>query len=148
VEDLPPEIVSHTRPARSVNEPAAGTSAVEALFDRMVRQRESFWSVVYPGFMARDITRTDVRVIVTKGLQKTAGSYKMLVELLSMESTDDTQFLKNFLRKRECHVPFERVRSTRVRQTKVADADFPAVCVPDNPNAIDENLGAIDHGRR
>jgi len=65
-----------------------------------------------------------------------------------MNPTDDKRFLKNFLHNQECHVPVERFRSTRVRQTRVADTDFPAACLPDNPNAIDENLDAMEHGRR
>ena len=79
----------------------------------MVKQRESFWSVVYPDFMARDLTRSDLRFIVRRGLQETSGSYKMLVELLNMKPTDYKRFL-NFLRSIECHVPFERFRSASV----------------------------------
>ena len=133
VADLPPEIISHTRPARPVSEPAASAPAVEALFDRMVRQRESFWAVVYPGFMARDITRNDVRLIVTKGLQKTAGSYKMLVELLSMEPTDYKRFL-NFLRKHECHVPFGHFRAVGAWQRRVPEPEFPPTPVAESPH--------------
>jgi len=111
--DLPPEVAGRLRPP-----PPAPASeehpAIEAVFDRMVKQRESFWSAVYPAFMIRDLTRNDLRFIVRRGLQETAGSYKMLVELLNMKPTDYKRFL-NFLRKHECHVPFERFRSARIR---------------------------------
>jgi len=112
--DLPPEIAGHARPATTIVPPQPKErAAIEQVFDRMVKQRESFWSVVYPDFMARDLTRSDLRFIVKRGLQETSGSYKMLVELLNMKPTDYKRFL-NFLRKHECHVPFERFRSASV----------------------------------
>ena len=60
--------------------------------------------------MVRDLTRTDLRAIITRGLQETAGNYKMLVELFNMERTDYKRFL-NFLRKQECQVPFAHFRA-------------------------------------
>jgi transcriptional regulator with PAS, ATPase and Fis domain len=112
--DLPPEISGQARPATAIAPPLPKEkAAIEQVFDRMVKQRESFWSVVYPDFMARDLTRSDLRFIVKRGLQETSGSYKMLVELLNMKPTDYKRFL-NFLRKHECHVPFERFRSASV----------------------------------
>ena len=88
--------------------------AIELVFDRMVRHRESFWTAVYPAFMTRDLTRSDLKFIVRRGLQETAGSYKLLVELLNMKPTDYKRFL-NFLRKYECHMPFQRFRAVAVR---------------------------------
>ncbi len=92
-----------------VAEPPART-VVDQMFDRMVKQRESFWSIVYSAYMVRDLTRTDLRAIITRGLQETAGNYKMLVELFNMERTDYKRFL-NFLRKQECQVPFAHFRA-------------------------------------
>ena len=107
-------------------------AAIEVVFDRMVKQRESFWSAVYPEFMARDLTRSDLRFIVKRGLQETSGSYKMLVELLNMKPTDYKRFL-NFLRKHECHVPFERFRSASagLRRRAMQDEAF------DGPPLVD-----------
>ena len=99
--------------------------ALEAVFDRMVKHRESFWSVVYPAFMIRDLTRNDLRFIVKRGLQETKGSYKMLVELLNMHPNDYKRFL-NFLRKHECQVPFERFRSARLRPRAMTEEPFNA----------------------
>jgi DNA-binding NtrC family response regulator len=121
--DLPPEIGG---PHRSASPPSPSSPterpAIEVVFDRMAKHRESFWSVVYPAFMIRDLTRSDLRYIVRRGLQETAGSYKMLVELLNMKPTDYKRFL-NFLRKHECHVPFERFRSARLRPRAVPEED-------------------------
>ncbi len=97
--DLPPEVAGSQPPA-AVMAPRPERAPIEDAFDRMVRHRESFWSVVYPAFMTRDMTRADLRFIVGRGLQETAGSYKMLVELLNMKPTDYKRFL-NFLRKHE-----------------------------------------------
>jgi transcriptional regulator with PAS, ATPase and Fis domain len=91
---------------------AAGMSPTDILFDRMTTGREPFWSAVYPAFMARDLTRDDLRTIVQKGLEHTGGSYKVLVNLLNMDPRDYKRFL-NFLRKQDCHVPFQRFRTAR-----------------------------------
>src|SRR5262249_59861884 len=74
----------------------------DELFDRMVHDRESFWSAAYPAFMALDLSRADLRVIITRGLEATAGSYKQLVWLLSMSPTAYRRFL-DFPRKRPSH---------------------------------------------
>jgi DNA-binding NtrC family response regulator len=110
--DVSKEIVDRSRPAVVPAPPQR--PPIEAVFDRMVDQRESFWSAVYPAFMTRDITRTDLRFIIRRGLRETSGNYKMLVELLNMKPTDYKRFL-NFLRKHQCHLPFEHFRSAHMR---------------------------------
>ena len=50
----------------------------------MIKQGESFWSAVYPIFMSRDLTRTDLRRIIQIGLETTNGNYRLLVELFNM----------------------------------------------------------------
>ena len=74
-----------------------------------MNRRESFWSTVYAPFMARDLTRDDVRALVSAGLQHTRGNYKMLLDLFNMEPSDYKRFL-NFLRKHQCHMPFQQFR--------------------------------------
>src|SRR5262249_37466364 len=123
--DLPPEMTGETRTPSPPSAAPVARAPIEAVFERMVKDRESFWSAVYPAFMTRDLTRADLRFIVRRGLQETAGSYKLLVELLNMQPTDYKRFL-NFLRKHECQVPFERFRAARVRRsTADAFADSP-----------------------
>jgi transcriptional regulator with PAS, ATPase and Fis domain len=116
--DLPVEIQEWGRPAAP---PAlvAGTSAADTLFDRMVTRGESFWSTVYAAFMARDLTRNELRAILRKGLAQTGGSYKVLVDLFNMDAGDYKRFL-NFLRKHECHVPFQPFRTARPWTTEPA----------------------------
>jgi transcriptional regulator with PAS, ATPase and Fis domain len=115
--DLPTEIQQMTaRPARADGAPAAvdveWTALASQLYERMVTHRESFWSVVHPLFIARDMTRADLRGILRRGLEHTAGNYKVLVQLFNMPAADYKRFL-NFLRKHECHVPFHRYRTVR-----------------------------------
>ena len=38
------------------------------LYRRLVEDKESFWSVVYPLYMQREITKQNVRDLVRKGL--------------------------------------------------------------------------------
>lgn len=109
IADLPREVrgmqpVGDSRERIPVNPPPV------VIFERMITGRESFWSAVYAPFMARDLTRTELRHIINSGLDHTRGSYKALVELFNMPPDDYKRFL-NFLRKHECHMPFQRFRS-------------------------------------
>jgi DNA-binding NtrC family response regulator len=84
-------------------------SVPEELARRMLQQGESFWSVVYPIFMSRDLTRDDLRKIVQIGLENTNGNYRLLIQLFNMGDEDYKRFL-SFLRKHDCHLPFQRFR--------------------------------------
>lgn len=111
--DLPLEIqVAGARRPISAASLSAGTSPTQAdeLATRMLRQGESFWSAVYPIFMTRDLTRTDLRRIVQLGLEETKGNYRLLVESFNMPADDYKRFL-GFLRKHDCHLPFQQFRS-------------------------------------
>jgi transcriptional regulator with GAF, ATPase, and Fis domain len=109
-EDLPVEVVRRSAPAQP---PVVATERVrvpDVLFDAMVTDRQSFWSVVYAPFMSRDLTREHLREIVQKGLERTSGNYKVMTELFNMPAQDYKRFL-GFLRKYHCHMPFQQFRS-------------------------------------
>jgi DNA-binding NtrC family response regulator len=110
--DLPQEIRRHVDVAPAATPGVARVG--DTLFQRMVEDRQSFWAVVYAPFMSRDLTRDDLRALVGKGLQRTSGSYRELVELFNMPPADYKRFL-NFLRKHQCHMPFQQFRSAPVR---------------------------------
>ncbi len=112
VDDLPSEVQHHPIIARTAR--PVRRSVADEVFDQMVNGRESFWSVVYGPFMSRDMTRDDLRQIVAKGLEQTSGSYKILVQLFNMEPNDYKRVL-NFLRKHNCHMPFQRFRNAPSR---------------------------------
>ena len=89
-------------------EPARRTVA-DDLYRKLVEERESFWTAVYPLYMQREITRGNVRDLVRKGLEEARGNYKIVARLFNMDQGDYKKFL-NFLRKYQCHVPFQRFR--------------------------------------
>jgi transcriptional regulator with PAS, ATPase and Fis domain len=109
--DLPVEIAPPVQPP--VRESARGAN-LDRMYDRMVTRRESFWTVVYEPFMSRDMTRDDLRALVSRGLEQTRGSYRILVQLFNMADTDYKRFL-NFLRKHDCQMPFQRFRNLPAR---------------------------------
>ena len=81
----------------------------DELFKKLIEERESFWTSVYPLYMNREITRSNVRDLVHKGLEEARGNYKIVLRLFNMESTDYKRFL-NFLRKHDCQLPFKEYR--------------------------------------
>jgi transcriptional regulator with PAS, ATPase and Fis domain len=110
-DDLPLEVLRSAAPAvQTTPAPQATRPAADMLFERMVNGGESFWSCVYAPFMARDLTRDDLRTIVRKGLERTSGNYKVMVELFNMSADDYKRFL-GFLRKYQCHMPFQQFRT-------------------------------------
>jgi transcriptional regulator with GAF, ATPase, and Fis domain len=76
-DDLPLEVLRTARTTPQVPEPATVVTrpAADVLFERLVNGGESFWHCVYAPFMARDLTRDDLRAIVRKGLERTSGSW-------------------------------------------------------------------------
>jgi len=107
--DLPAEILGLSRRRARPTEAAPVRSRADDLYDRMVVGGESFWSAVHPLFNARDMTRDDMREIVSKGLTQTRGSYRLVLQLFNMPPEDYKSFL-NFLRKHQCHMPFFKFR--------------------------------------
>jgi transcriptional regulator with PAS, ATPase and Fis domain len=113
-DDLPREVLldmTHgtQAPAQAAQPPSAATLRSEAMWERMVVGGESFWTVVYPAFIDRDLTRSDLRVLIKAGLQHTQGSYRKLVELFRMQPGDYKRFLA-FLYQHDCHLPFHAFR--------------------------------------
>jgi DNA-binding NtrC family response regulator len=115
--DLPKEILFRGQ-VLNVAAPAA-SAAPERLFNRMAIDGESFWSVIYEPFMVRDLTRDDLRAVVNKGLIETKGSYKLLLELFNIPQSDYKKFLA-FLRKHQCHLPFQKFRVAAVSPQRTA----------------------------
>jgi transcriptional regulator with PAS, ATPase and Fis domain len=84
-------------------------TVADDLYKKLVEDRESFWTVVYPLYMQREITRGNVRDLVRKGLEDARGNYKIVAKIFNMESRDYKRFL-NFLRKHDCQLPFKEYR--------------------------------------
>ena len=77
----------------------------DELYEALVSAGYSFWDHVQPLFLARDITRQDLRELVHLGLANARGSYTGLLTLFGIESTDYQRFLK-FLAAHDCIVDF------------------------------------------
>ncbi len=98
---------------------------VAALIERLQVQQESFWTTVYAAFMARDITRDDLRHIIASGLEQTHGSYRLLLGLYNIAPTDYKRLL-GFLSQHDCHVPFRPFRMARAHVSPLAEREAPA----------------------
>ena len=105
---LPSEVRFRAGAPVKPNEPQRPSMA-DGVFERLVNGHESFWSAAYAPFMSRDLTREDLRRIVTLGLERTAGSYRLLLHLFNMKPEDYKRFL-NFLGKYQCRLPFQPFR--------------------------------------
>jgi DNA-binding NtrC family response regulator len=126
--DLPSDVI-HFAASATLADPAQPAQPVampvaEELLSRMSKGGESFWSAVHPAFMARDLTRNELRRIVQLGLETTNGNYRLVVQLFNMPSEDYKRFL-SFLRKHDCHLPFQRFRAVPVRIRPAAQVDAP-----------------------
>ena len=106
--DLPHEVLT---PSQVNGKPALERrrTVADDLFKKLVQERQSFWQAVYPLYMNREITRTNVRELVHKGLEEARGNYKIVLRLFNMETADYKRFL-NFLRKHDCQLPFKEYR--------------------------------------
>jgi transcriptional regulator with PAS, ATPase and Fis domain len=107
-DDLPMEIRTQQgiglRPKRERRRTVA-----DDLYKKLIEERESFWTAVYPLYMQREITRGNMRDLVRKGLEDARGNYKIVAKLFNMEQRDYKRFL-NFLRKHDCQLPFKEYR--------------------------------------
>jgi len=118
--DLPSEIINiamQPGPSSSA-QPVRAPSTTDRIFERMTIDRESFWAVVYEPFMARTLTRRDLRRLIVRGLQQTRGNYRLLVQLFNVDAADCKRFL-SFLHKHECHRPLQKFRSVPVSAQRV-----------------------------
>jgi transcriptional regulator with PAS, ATPase and Fis domain len=108
-EDLPPEIRTQRGGIGLKPKRERRKTVVDDLYKRLRDDRESFWTAVYPLYMAREITRQNVRDVIRKGLEEAKGNYKIVCKLFNIESADYKKFL-NFLRKHDCQLPFKEFR--------------------------------------
>ena len=109
LEDLSPEIRTPDAFGSMRPRHERRRTVADDLFKKLVEDRESFWSAVYPLYMNREITRSNVRDLVRKGLEEARGNYKIVLRLFNMDSGDYKRFL-NFLRKHNCQLPFKEYR--------------------------------------
>jgi DNA-binding NtrC family response regulator len=120
--DLPSEIINNGRqpgPPSSAQQVGISSTA-DRIYERMTVDRESFWSVAYEPFMARTLSRRDLRILLMRGLQQTRGNYKSLAQLFNVDEADCKRFL-SLLRKHEYRVALQKVRSVPARSKRLND---------------------------
>ncbi len=109
-DDLPMEVRGvDVRPRRERRR-----TVTDDLYKKLVEDRESFWTTVYPLYMQREITRANMQDLVRKGLEEARGSYKTVARMFNMEARDYKRFL-NFLRKQESQLPFKEYRGLKTQ---------------------------------
>jgi transcriptional regulator with PAS, ATPase and Fis domain len=80
------------------------------LYSTLVEGHYTFWGHIHPLLLKRDITRHDLRQLVSLGLMSTRGNYRGLLKLFGMDEGDYKRFM-NFLAAHECTVDYRQFRA-------------------------------------
>jgi hypothetical protein len=83
---------------------------------------KNFWAAVHAPFMDRELTKSDVREIIRRGLRETEGSYRQLIENFRLPAADYKRFLA-FLYQHDCHLAFHTFREPRKDERQAAPVD-------------------------
>jgi len=115
LEQLPPALQALAGRTPSTV-PSRGS--VDAIFEGLSSGQMTFWETVYPQFIRRDLTRSDVRELVRRGLASTRGNYRALLPLFGVPISDYKRFL-NFLAAHECAPDYREFRAAPESTTEV-----------------------------
>jgi transcriptional regulator with GAF, ATPase, and Fis domain len=66
-------------------------------YERLTRRQDNFWEVVHGPYLDRELSRSQVRALLARGLAATLGSYKRLLLLFGMTAEEYPRFM-DFLR--------------------------------------------------
>jgi DNA-binding NtrC family response regulator len=133
VEHLPPSMRSGAILASPAVDRRRQTA--DDLYDAIVKHGASFWEHVYPTFLARDITRHDLRELVRRGLRESKGRYKALLKLFGMSARDYRRFM-NFLAAHDCGVGFREFRGPAASSELPAGDLAPYVVADDHQPVV------------
>jgi DNA-binding NtrC family response regulator len=122
--DLPAEVTGLlTVPGQTATTGAvtqAATPRVALLWRKLTVDHESFWTTVYPLFKNRELTREELRTLVSSGLYETRGYYRALVSLFNMPGGDYKRFM-SFLMNAGCNLaahPYRMTKGERPRRVQ------------------------------
>jgi DNA-binding NtrC family response regulator len=110
VDQLPPVVKSSGNANTPVRE--RRRQVADELYQALVHGGYSFWQHIHPLFLNRDITRHDLRELLRQGLSATRGSYRAVLELFGIPSSDYKRFM-NFLSTHDCRVDYREFRTAR-----------------------------------
>ncbi|MDA2928612.1 sigma 54-interacting transcriptional regulator [Acidobacteria bacterium AH-259-O06] len=88
---------------------AGSSSRIESMVEDLVVGRVDFWRAVRAPFLNRDLSRQDVRKIISSGLEACNGNYRQVVEHFNLPPSDYKKFLA-FLSNHNCKVDFRPFR--------------------------------------
>ena len=83
--------------------------AADAAWNAMVIGGANFWTAVHAPFMERELTKSDVKEIIRRGLRETQGNYRKLIATFHLPEADYKRFLA-FLYQHDCHLSFHSFR--------------------------------------
>ena len=127
-----PSMVRATEPLVQSKERRRQTA--DDLYEALVNGGYSFWVHIHPLFLARDVTRHDIRELVRRGLRTTRGSYRGLLHLFGMENSDYQRF-HNFLAAHDCKVDYREFRTGGPGPEPVRRAPLPPLPALDRDKA-------------
>jgi transcriptional regulator with PAS, ATPase and Fis domain len=107
-DDLPPEIRAEAALLLPQPRQERRRTVGDLLYERL-RSGGMFWDVVYRPYMSHELTKTDVRAVVHKGLEEARGNYRVVTKLFNIPPTEYKRFL-TFLRKHDCLLPYREYR--------------------------------------
>ncbi|MCP5052141.1 MAG: sigma-54-dependent Fis family transcriptional regulator [bacterium] len=67
--------------------------AIDGMWQRII-SGNSFWEVVKKPFLARDLKRSEVKALISRGLAETGGKYKVLLEMFNLKDSDYHRFMR------------------------------------------------------
>jgi transcriptional regulator with PAS, ATPase and Fis domain len=82
----------------------------DELYGTLVEGHYTFWGHIHPLLLKRDITRHDLRQLVSLALVTTRGNYRAVLKLFGMPESDYKRFM-NFLAAHDCTVDFREFRT-------------------------------------
>jgi transcriptional regulator with PAS, ATPase and Fis domain len=125
VEDMPAYTLAHDQPHLGARGGDRRRDHMDTLFEHIANGSADFWRDVYDPFMDRDLTRNDVRHLITRALAVADGSYRELLQVLRLPGEDYKRLL-NFLVRHGCAVDFRPFRpGTQARGPRAQAADRP-----------------------
>jgi transcriptional regulator with GAF, ATPase, and Fis domain len=109
----------------------------DELYEALVSGGYSFWDHIHPLFLARELTRHDVRELLHRGLTVTAGNYRALLRLFGMPHEDYKRLL-NFLAAHQCTMDVRAYRRGTPLPTQSQILALPPLALPPSPRSETE----------
>jgi transcriptional regulator with PAS, ATPase and Fis domain len=102
----------------------------DELFKMVTQDGYTFWEPIQRMFLARDLTRRDIRELVQRGLRETRGSYRGVVALFNLPESDYKKFM-NFLSTHNCRPEFRDFRNPATIPEPDRPALVPEFAIPE-----------------